>query len=183
MIINQRTIELIKQWEGCKLTAYQDVAGVWTIGYGTTANAGVGIEPHEGMTITELEATKLLHKTIDNFAPAVFSRITVPVTANEFGACLSLAYNIGLGAFAKSTVLRELNKGNKAGASAAFHMWNKAGGKVVKGLAARRDAEVELFLSKEIPVADMHAVTPVEAKPESLFATIIRAITALFGGK
>ena len=183
MIVNQRAIELIKQWEGCKLTAYQDVAGVWTIGYGTTANAGVGIEPHEGMTITELEATKLLHKTIDNFAPAVFSRITVPVTANEFGACLSLAYNIGLGAFAKSTVLRELNKGNKAGASAAFHMWNKAGGKVVKGLAARRDAEIELFLSKEIPVADMHAVTPVEAKPESFFAAIIRAIAALFGGK
>ena len=183
MIINQRTIDLLKQWEGCKLTAYQDVAGVWTIGYGTTANAGVGIEPHEGMTITQAQADELLHKTLDKFAPAVFSRITVPVTSNEFGACLLLSYNIGLGAFAKSTVLRELNKGNKAGASAAFHMWNKAGGKVVKGLVARRAAEAELFMSKEVPVVDMHAVEPVQAKTESLFAAIIRAIVALFGGK
>lgn len=180
MIVNQRTIDLIKQWEGCKLTAYEDVAGVWTIGYGTTANAGVGIEPHEGMTITQEQANDLLHKTIDNFAPAVFSRITVPVTSNEFGACLSLAYNIGLGAFAKSTVLRELNAGNKSTAANAFHMWNKAGGVRRKGLMARRDAEVELFLSKDNTTPDMHTAPAVEEKSET--TTIIRAIPALIGG-
>lgn len=183
MIVNQRTIDLIKRWEGCKLTAYQDVAGIWTIGYGTTVNAGVGVEPHEGMKITQEQADELLHKTLDKFAPAVFSRITVPVTANEFGACLSLAYNIGLGAFAKSTVLREINAGDKSAAAGAFHMWNKAGGRVVKGLMARRDAEVELFLTKDVLVADMHVTPPAEPKPESLIAMIIRVILTLIGRK
>ena len=183
MIVNQRTLDLIKRWEGCKLAAYQDIAGIWTIGYGTTANAGVGIEPHNGMTITQAQADELLHKTLDKFAEKVASLIKVPVTANEFGACVMLSYNIGLGAFAKSTVLRELNAGNKSSAAGAFHMWNKAGGRVVKGLMARRDAEVELFLTKEIPVADMHVATTTEPKSESLIAIIIRAIMALIGGK
>lgn len=183
MIVNQRTIDLIKQWEGCKLTAYQDVVGVWTIGYGTTAGADVGIEPHAGMTISELEATKLLHKTLDKFAEKVASLIKIPVTANEFGACVSLAYNIGVGAFAKSTVLRELNKGNRAEASAAFHMWNKAGGKVVKGLVNRRIAEAELFISKDIPVIDMHTAETEQESTTSLISTIIRAILALLGRK
>lgn len=183
MIVNQRTIDLIKRWEGCKLTAYQDVVGVWTIGYGTTENAGVGIKPYAGMTITQARADDLLHETLDRFAPAVFSRITVPVTANEFGACLSLAYNIGPGAFAKSTVLRELNAGNKSAAAGAFHMWNKAGGKVVKGLVARRDAEVELFLTKDVLVADMHVATFTEEKSESLISMIIRIILTLIKRK
>jgi len=183
VIVNQRTIELIKRWEGCKLTAYQDIAGIWTIGYGTTANAGVGIEPHNGMKITQEQADDYLHRAVDKFAEKVASLIKVPVTSNEFGACVMLSYNIGLGAFAKSTVLRELNAGNKSAAAGAFHMWNKAGGRVVKGLMARRDAEVELFLTKEIPVADMHVATPVESKPESLVAVIIRALLALFGKK
>jgi len=183
MIVNQRTIELLKRWEGCKLTAYQDIVGVWTIGYGTTVNAGVGIEPREGMKITQEQADDLLHKTLDKFAPAVEARIKVPVSDNEFGALVLLSYNIGLGAFTKSTVLRELNKGNKAGASAAFHMWNKAGGKVVKGLVNRRIAEVELFMSKDAPIADMHVETAAEEKPESLIALIIRVILTLIKGK
>jgi len=183
VIVNQRTIELIKRWEGCKLTAYQDIAGIWTIGYGTTANAGVGIEPHNGMTITQEQADELLHKTLDNFAAKVASLLKVPVTANEFGACVMLSYNIGLGAFDKSTVLRELNAGNKSAAAGAFHMWNKAGGRVVKGLMARRDAEVELFLTKDVLVADMHVATFTEEKSESLVVVIIRALLALFGKK
>jgi lysozyme len=183
VIVNQRTIDLLKQFEGCKLTAYQDVAGVWTIGYGTTASAGVGIEPHEGMTITQEQAEVLLHKTIDNFAPAVASRITVPVSSNEFGACLCLSYNIGLGAFAKSTVLREINAGNKGKAAEAFKMWNKAGGKVVKGLVNRRAAESALFLEADMIVADMHTAVEREEKPESFISMIIRVIMALIGGK
>lgn len=183
MIVNQRTIELIKQWEGCKLTAYEDVAGVWTIGYGTTAAAGVGIEPHEGMKITQEQADDLLHNTIDKFAPAVFSRIMVPVTDNEFGACLSLAYNIGLGAFAKSTVLRELNAGNKSAAANAFHMWNKAGGVRRKGLMARRDAEVELFLTEDDTTPDMYVTAPAEEKPKSFFARLVRVIFSLYERK
>ena len=145
MSVNQATLNLIKQFEGCKLTAYQDIVGVWTIGYGTTAMADVGIVPAKGMTITQERAEDLLRLGVDKFAATVNALITAKVNANEFGACVSLAYNIGPNAFAKSTVLRELNAGHKDKAAAAFRMWNKAGGQVVKGLTNRREAEATLF--------------------------------------
>ena len=181
MSVNKATLDLIKQWEGCKLTAYQDGGGVWTIGYGITAAAGVGIKPTQGQTITQDRAEELLHQTVDKFAAGVDELITANVNANQFGACVSLAYNIGVGAFAKSTVLRELNAGNYDKAAAAFRMWNIDNGKVEKGLVNRREAEKHLFLT---PVtADMHTVTlPEKAEAESIWATIIRAIVALFQG-
>ena len=181
MSVNQATLNLIKQWEGCKLVAYQCSAGVWTIGYGTTAGADVGVKPTYGMTITKERAEDLLRQGVDKFAATVDALITTKVNANEFGACVSLAYNIGPNAFAKSTVLRELNAGNKDKAAAAFKMWNKADGDIVKGLVNRRNAEVTLFLT---PVsADMHTViTPEKVVAVSIWVTIFRAILALFQG-
>ena len=181
MSVNKATLDLIKQYEGCKLTAYQDIVGIWTIGYGTTAMAGLGITPAKGMTITQERAEDLLRQGVDKFAATVDALIISNVNANEFGACVSLAYNIGTGAFAKSTVLRELNAGNKEKAAVAFRMWNKAGGKVVKGLTNRRDSEIALFL---MPVtADMHTAVPVEKEqPESVFSAIIKALIGLFQG-
>ncbi len=181
MSVNQATIDLIKQYEGCKLTAYQDIVGVWTIGYGTTAMADVGIVPAKGMTITQDRAEDLLRQGIDKFAAKVDELITAKVNQNERGAIICLAYNIGCGALSKSTVLRELNAGNKDRAAAAFKMWNKAGGEVVQGLVNRRNAEVTLFLT---PVtADMHTVAPSEkAQAESILAAIFHAILAMFKG-
>ena len=181
MIVNQATLNLIKQWEGCKLVAYQCSAGVWTIGFGTTAGADVGIKPAQGMTITLDRAEDLLRLAVDKFAATVDALITAKVNANQFGACVSLAYNVGSTGFAKSTVLRELNAGNYDKAAAAFRMWNKAGGEVIQGLVNRREAEIKLFLT---PVtADMHTVTlPEKAEAESIWAAIIRAILALFQG-
>ncbi len=179
MSVNQAALNLIKQYEGCKLSAYQDIVGVWTIGYGTTAMADVGIFPCKGLTITQDRAEDLLRQSVEKFAATVDALITVNVNANEFGACVSLAYNIGPNAFAKSTVLRELNAGNKDKASAAFRMWNKAGGEVIKGLVNRREAEIKLFLT---PVtADMHTMTEKE-KTESGLAAIFNAIMAMFQG-
>ena len=181
MSVNQATINLIKEFEGCKLQAYQCSAGVWTIGYGITAAADVGIVPAKGITITQDRAEDLLRLTVDKFAAQVDALITTKVNANEFGACVSLAYNIGVGAFAKSTVLRELNAGNKDKAAAAFQLWNKAGGVISKGLVRRREAEKQLFLT---PVtADMHTVVvPDQSESESIFAAIYHAIVALFQG-
>lgn len=181
MNINKASIDLIKQFEGCKLTAYQDIVGVWTIGYGITENAGVGIKPDKGVTITQDRAEELLHQAVEKFAAKANELITARVNANEFGACVSLAYNVGLGAFAKSTVLRELNAGNKDKAAAAFSLWNKAGGIVSKGLVRRRDAERQLFLT---PVsADMHIISvPDKTEPESIWAIILNAILAMFQG-
>lgn len=181
MSVNQATLNLIKQWEGCELTAYQDGGGVWTIGYGTTAAAGLGIAPTKGMAITQERAEELLRQGVDKFAAKVDQLITANVNANQFGACVSLAYNIGPDAFAKSTVLRELNAGNKDKAAAAFRMWNQDNGKVVKGLINRRNDEVTLFLTP--PTADMHTVTaPEKVEVVSIWAAIIRAIAEIFRG-
>jgi len=182
MSVNKATLDLIKQYEGCKLTAYQDIVGIWTIGYGTTAMADLGITPAKGMTITQERAEDLLRQGVDKFAATVDAMITTKVNQNERGACVCLAYNIGTGAFAKSTVLRELNAGNKDKAAAAFRMWNKAGGEVIRGLVNRREAEIKLFLT---PVsADMHTVTtPEGAKTQSTLSILFNAVLALFKGK
>ena len=181
MSVNKATLDLIKRFEGCRLTAYQCSADVWTIGYGTTAAVGLGIEPAKGMTIAQDRAEDLLRQGVEKFAATVDALITAKINSNQFGACVSLAYNVGSTGFAKSTVLRELNAGNYDKAAAAFRMWNKAGGEVIKGLVNRREAEIALFLT---PVtADMHTVTATEkAETESVLAAIIRAIVALFQG-
>jgi GH24 family phage-related lysozyme (muramidase) len=131
------------------------------------------------MTITQDRAEDLLRMGVDKFAATVNALITAKVNANMFGGCVSLAYNIGPNAFAKSTVLRELNAGNFEKAAAAFQMWNKAGGVVSKGLVRRREAERQLFMT---PVtADMHIV-PDQTEPESTLAAIFHAIVAMFQG-
>lgn len=183
MSVNQATVDLVKRFEGCKLTAYQDHVNVWTIGYGITAGANVGIEPRRGMTITQAQADELLYRALDSFAAQVRDLITTKVSNNEFGACVSLAYNIGAKAFANSTLLRKLNSGDHVGAATEFKRWNKAGGEVLTGLTNRRAAETALFLTPDIVVADMHVAAPKDDKPESLLAIIMRAIMALFGGK
>jgi lysozyme len=146
-MINQATVDLVKQFEGFRAEAYKCPAGVWTIGYGTTAQANVGIVPVSGMKITEAEAEGYLQKGLDKCASEIKPSISAPINDNEFGAFVSLAYNIGSGAFKRSSALRKFNAGDKQGAANAILMWNKAGGKVLKGLVRRREAERDLFLS------------------------------------
>lgn len=147
MKINQATVELVKEFEGFSAKAYKCPAGIWTIGYGTTAAAGVGITPKEGMTITRKDAEGYLHGALEKFAAQIEKDITAPIDENEFGAFVSLAYNIGPGAFRKSSALRHFNAGDKAKAAAAILLWDKAGGKVLRGLKRRREAERKLFLT------------------------------------
>lgn len=147
MKINQATVDLVKEFEGYRADAYKCPAGVWTIGYGTTAAAGVGIEPKPGMTISKSDAEAYLEATLDKFADKIAPLITAPINENEFGAFLSLAYNIGPGAFRRSSALDAFNDGDKANAAKAILLWNKAGGKVLKGLTRRREAERKLFLT------------------------------------
>lgn len=175
-MINKAGIDLIKQFEGFRANAYQDSVGVWTIGYGTTAAAGLGIVPKKGMRISEEGATELLQAAVDKFAKQIRPKIKVAITENEFAACVSLAYNIGPGAFARSTVLRMLNNGDKRGAADAFLMWNKAGGRVLAGLTRRREAERALFLT---PDEKPSTVAP-EGK-DNIFTAIFKLIAALIG--
>lgn len=169
--INERTLSLIKEFEGFRAEAYRDVAGVWTIGYGTTAAANVGVTPVPGMTITKAEAEWYLQKAVNKFAAQVEAMLTAPANDNEFGAFVSLAYNIGPGAFEKSSALRHFNAGKKDLAANAILAWNKATVKgrkqVVRGLARRREAEKALFLSPVVGGPAKQGTPPAAKKPAS----------------
>lgn len=150
--INKATIDLIKKWEGFRADAYRCPAGKWTIGYGITASSGIGVDPKPGDRVTREQAEQHLQQALERFASQIESAITAPINENEFGAFLSLAYNIGPGNFIKSSALRHFNAGDKDRAAAAIKLWNKAtvDGKkqVLQGLVNRREDEVALFRAK-----------------------------------
>lgn len=133
-------IRLIKNFEGCKLRAYRDIVGAWTIGYGHT---GADVAP--GQAITQVEADQLLAADLRGFEQCVLDAVEVELTQNQFDALVSFAYNLGCRALAGSTLLKLLNAGNTEAAAQQFARWNKAGGKYVAGLARRRRAEREMF--------------------------------------
>lgn len=147
MKISPHGIATIASYEGLRLTAYQDVADVWTIGYGHT----LGVQ--EGDTITHAEADAMLANDVGERAREVSAAIKVPVTQNQFDACVCLAYNIGVGAFKGSTLLRLLNSGDYVGAALQFPRWDKAGGVSVAGLTKRRLGEQMMFLTPDAVVA------------------------------
>lgn len=180
-MINSASIKLIKSFEGCSLRAYKCPAGIWTIGYGTTAAAGVGVVPHEGMTITQAQADHYLNLTIEKFSAGVAALLTRATTQNEFGAFVSLAYNIGLGAFRKSSALRHFNAGDHAKAADAILMWNKAGGKVLAGLTRRRVAERDLFLTDSLVVLTPPETRATVAAPDAPRNTIAESSTMQAG--
>lgn len=145
MKVSDRGRALIKQREGVRTRAYQDSVGIWTIGVGHTSAAG---EPHvsAGMLITPAQVDSILADDLWQFEAAVNS-LGLTFADHEFDALASLAFNIGAGAFRGSTVARRLSMHNKPGAADAMLMWNKAGGRVVPGLDARRHAERLQFLT------------------------------------
>ncbi len=136
--INQAGIDLICKSEQCRLKAYLCPAGIWTIGWGDTEGVTAG------MVITQAEADSRLQKRLKEFCDGV-NKMAPKATDDQFAALVSLAYNIGLDALKKSTLLRKFLAGDLTGAAAEFDKWNKAGGKVLPGLVIRRAAERHLF--------------------------------------
>lgn len=133
---------LIAKFEGLRLTAYQDMVGVWTIGYGHT---GPDVKP--GLVITQQQADQLLVNDLAKFERGVNALVTVKIKQSQFDALVSFSYNLGLGSLQQSTLLRLLNAGNFQAAADQFLRWNRAGGHVVAGLSRRRAAERDMFLS------------------------------------
>lgn len=175
-------LDLIKRWEGCRLTAYQDSVGVWTIGYGLTSAAGL-ITVGKGLTITQKQADDYLVAALAKYEAAVSKAISRTMTQAQFDAFVSLCYNIGPGAFAGSTVVKRFNAGDIAGAADAILMWNKAGGKVLKGLENRRADERALFLTPAkdampIPFPQPEATPSPMPKPGGLIAKWVLGIVA-----
>ena len=138
---------LIREFEGFMASAYLCPANVWTIGIGTTVYPN-GAKVKKGDKCTEEQALEYLQHDLKSFEKTVNDSVKVDLTQNQFDALVSLTYNIGSTAFKNSTLLKKLNAKDYAGAADQFLVWNKGGGKVLKGLVRRRDAERALFLKK-----------------------------------
>lgn len=141
-IINSSGLDLIKHFEGCRLEAYQDTGGVWTIGTGHT----MGVR--KGDTISQERADHLLEADLMEAEKAVSELVKVSLTDNQFSALVSFTFNVGEGQLARSTLLRKLNEGGYGLVPACLKSWIFDGGRVQPGLVKRRAAEAELWSKK-----------------------------------
>lgn len=146
MKISDSGLAALKREEGCKLTAYPDSRGVWTIGTGHTGKVD-GVAVHKGMTITQDTADRLLRDDLSWVEHCIAERVTVVLNQNQYDALCSLIFNIGASAFISSTVRRQLNAGNYTTAADAFLKWSRAGSNPTI-LAPRRGRERAMFLGQ-----------------------------------
>lgn len=158
MRMSAEGLALVKEFEGLRLKAYKCPAGVWTIGYGHTSAAGAP-EVREGMEITKAEAEEILKRDMVQYEKGVEKRVTVEITQGQFDALVDFAYNAGVGALAKSTLLKKVNAEKFDEVPAEFMKWTRGGGKELPGLVRRRRAEVKLWrgLETEKPVCNDEA--------------------------
>jgi lysozyme len=153
MKLSEQGINLIKSFEGLRLSAYRDVAGIWTIGYGSTRyHDGKPVKPGDKLA-DEQQADALFANTLGQYEDAVNQYVKVPLTQSQFDALVSFTYNEGTGALKESTLLKKLNEKDYPGAADQFLVWNKitspqTGEKeVCTDLSVRRRQERQLFLS------------------------------------
>jgi GH24 family phage-related lysozyme (muramidase) len=171
-----RGINLIKQFEGLKLEAYVCPAGVLTIGYGHTSAAGAPVVI-KGMKITREEAERIVRADIDKFEDGVEKLVEgVNLNVCQFDALVSLAFNIGLGAFKKSTLLKKIKAGEFDAVPAQLMRWNKAGGRELEGLTRRRRAEAALWRS--LPDEAQNAAEKITAlpMPQAVDAPVVKNV-------
>lgn len=141
---SEEGLALTKSFEGLRLEAYEDSAGVWTVGYGHTGPA-----VFEGQTVTDAEAEAMLLADLEDAVRCVNRRVTAAISQGQFDAMVDFCFNAGRGNFLQSTLLRKVNAGDFAGAAAQFGLWVHAGGEVVPGLVRRRQAEAEMFSGEQ----------------------------------
>jgi lysozyme len=138
---------MIESWEGCKLTAYKDPVGIWTVGFGHT-----GRDVAQGLTITMDQAREILAEDLKEFENAVLELVP-DTTQQQFDALVSFAFNVGAGALRSSTLRRLHNEGKHFDAQREFAKWNKAGGKVLQGLVRRRAGEAAVYGTGDYRIA------------------------------
>lgn len=187
--INRETVEHVKRWEGLKLTAYPDPGSrdgnPWTVGYGHTSDGFLKVT--RGLTISPKQAEEALEFDLNETAAAIDELVKVGLSDNQFGALASFAFNVGLGAFKKSTLLKKLNKGDYAAVPAELARWTRNDGKVMKGLVNRRAAEAGLwakgeFVSSKGVKADKVAPPVVDKETISWGAGIAATLGSTFTG-
>lgn len=143
MKTSAKGLALIKQFEGFRQDAYQDVVGVWTIGYGFTKDVKAG----DIMSRQKAEAR--LIRELAEYEAAVLSATGGNCTQNQFDALVCFCWNVGIAGMKKSSVIKAHNRGDYQSAARAFGLWNRAGGKVWPGLTRRRAAESALYLEND----------------------------------
>lgn len=180
-VLNQESLDAIKRWEGFRAEAYPDPGSrdgkPVTIGYGTTLINGRPIAL--GTRITMEEAEIHLRKDLEAAAAAVERAVKVPLTDNQFGALVSFTYNVGIGAFQRSTLLRRLNAGEYDAVPSELARWKYNDGKVMQGLINRRAAEAGLW-ARESFVSSNH-VKAEPAKAPSAVDTLLKDPGGLSG--
>ena len=138
-------LSLIKQFEGLRLVAYQDVIGVWTIGYGTTRYPN-GIKVKKGDVITKAQAEDYLRNDVRKFELELDNLLQVKLKQNQYDALISFVYNLGSKNLSSSTLLKRINKNPlDPNIGVSWKQWINAGGKPVNGLKIRREKEYELY--------------------------------------
>lgn len=148
MQLSSNGFRLLGELEGIVLKPYRDSVGIPTIGIGSTYYEDGTKVKMTDKAITKERAIQLAKNVVKSFEQQVNKSILLPMTQNQFDAMVLLCYNIGESSFARSSVVRHFNKGNLQQAADSFLLWNKAGGRVVRGLTNRRKKERELFLTK-----------------------------------
>ena len=151
-------LDTVKEFEGLRLKAYKCPAAVWTIGYGHTSAAGSPIVTSD-LEITREAAEEILKKDMGQYEDGVSKYVKVGLTQGQFDPLVDFAYNAGVGALQKSTLLKKVNAGKFDEVPAEFMKWTKGGGKELPGLVRRRRAEVKLWrsLDTEAPVPTSQA--------------------------
>lgn len=147
MIPSENCYKLIKKYEGFSSKPYKCPAGIPTIGYGSTFYLNGNKVTMKDTPISEEVALSILFSVVEDFSKKVEKLLKVPVNQNQFDALVDFSYNLGIGNFQKSTLLKLVNNKDFIGASKQFKKWNKSNGKVLNGLTNRRKEEEELFLS------------------------------------
>ena len=142
MEYSKQGLALTENFESCRLSAYQDVKGVWTCGWGHT-----GPEVEEGFSMTQNQADTQLVVDLQRAEDMVDSCVTVPLTQGQYDALVDFAFNLGTNAERGSTLLKLVNENDMADAANQFQLWDHASGQVVAGLLRRRLAEEQEFQS------------------------------------
>jgi len=183
MQMTMQGLALIKRFEGFRGKAYRDPVGVWTVGYGHTSMAGPP-SVSDGLEVSRAEADTILHRDVESFARDVAAFVRVTLAPAQFSALVSFAYNVGIGNFRSSSVLKAVNEGDFAAVPRRLQLWTKAGGHVLPGLVKRRAAEAELFVSAaaDAEAAPGAPVEAIEGKPAYRSTTNLAAILSALAG-
>jgi lysozyme len=150
MNVSDKAIKMIRHHEGVRVKPYQDAIGLWTVGVGHLIGDGKTLPDEWNRTLTMGEVDEMLRKDLARFEAGVERLCIGGLTQPRFDALVSISFNFGLGNLQRSSIRIKHNRGEFEDAADAFLLYNKAGGKIFKGLVNRRNDERALYLSNTI---------------------------------